>query len=106
MPAAGGSSDDPGMDPLSLVPAFAWLVVVPVALGLAFRWLAGDAADDAISPLSALLMTEPRPRPVRGAQDADFVPWRFDTPRVANAPVAPLRVRPVVTRPSTAQTRS
>jgi hypothetical protein len=102
MAAAGGSRDDPGMDPLSLVPALASLVVVPVALGLAFRWLAGDEADDAISPLSALLMTETQTRPVRGAQDADFVPWRFDTPRAGKAPVDPVRGRPLVTRPSPA----
>src|SRR4029079_661258 len=76
MAAAGGSRDDPGMDPLSLVPALASPDVVPVAPGLAFCSLAGDEADDAISPLSALLMTETQTRPVRGAQDADFVPWR------------------------------
>ena len=105
MAAAGGSHDDSGMDPLSLVPAFASLVLAPVALGLAFRWLAGDVADDSIPTLSELLVTETRMRPARAARDAEFVPWRFDTPRASNAP-APVRVRPDVTRPSAVQTPS
>ena len=44
------------MDPLSLLPALAWLVL-PALLGLGFRWLAGDDPDGAGPILSALLTT-------------------------------------------------
>jgi hypothetical protein len=105
MSVAGGSPHSRPMDPLSFLPAITWLVVFPVALGLAVRWLAGDEADDAIPPLSALLTTETRPRPVRGAQDAEFVPWRFDTPRARRAPTDPPRRRPAAKRPSPADAK-
>jgi len=66
------------------------VVVIPVA---------------AIPTLSALLTTETRPRPVRGDQDAEFVSWRFDSPRAEHASTDPSRRPLAAERPSPAMPR-
>jgi hypothetical protein len=95
MPAKDGLPDHSGMDPLSLVPVFAWLILL-VLLGLGFRWLAGDEADDAGPILSALLTTEWPDHAGPGIREPEFVPFRFDAPRVPETRRAPGRTQPKV----------
>jgi hypothetical protein len=100
MPATGGAAHHPGMDPLSLVPAIAWLVVVPVALGLGFRWLAGEEADDATPIISTLLTAELPTRAGPRIREPEFVPFRLDAPRAAERTRASGRTQPKVSQPS------
>jgi hypothetical protein len=88
------------MDPLSLVPAIAWLVVAPVALGLGFRWLAGENADDATPMVSTLLTAELPTRAGPRIREPEFVPFRLDAPRTVEATRARGRSQPNVRRPS------
>jgi hypothetical protein len=88
-----------GMDPLSLLPALAWLVL-PALLGLGFRWLAGDDPDGAGPILSALLTTA-WPDPVgHGIREPEFIPFRFDAPRAVETTRARGRTQPNVRQPS------
>jgi hypothetical protein len=83
MAASGGLQHDPGMDPLTYLPAITSFVLIPVGLGLAFRRLAGDPADDAIPTTSALLMRRAWTPSERQLPDGDVIRWRFDLPSEA-----------------------
>jgi len=90
--------DDRGMNPLSLMSAIASLVIVPVALGLGVRWLAGPEAGDAIPTLSILLTTESPERSGPAIREPEFVPWRLEMLPAGDAPIEPVLARPIVTR--------
>jgi hypothetical protein len=85
------------MDILSLVPAVGSLVVVPVALGLTIRFLAGDPENDAVPSIATPFVVGPMTQSGPAVSEVEFVPFRFDRPSVDGAPAA--HAPQVTTRP-------
>lgn len=87
------------MDLLSLLPAFSFLVLVPVGLGLAFNKLGGFSDNDAYPALFTPLVNPAGRSSHPIIPEPEFVPFRLDVPRAVETTPRPARLRRTIGRP-------